>query len=308
MNRDDLEVQGLAKFVEVTDPAEVEVCKQWLRTYAKKKRQQKDRCIWSYNLKHIIENATGEHITNQVCIQAAVELGFDYWLSEAGINANFHMELQLPQHEWKRVKPEGFSRWLFKQDDLRLAQDAKADPTWPRPAKRFIDFWRYLRCDSGGMGDELCRAWESWTGRMAPRPDVIDTDVVYNRECDFISYGEPYPNAPEDSTYLYALVETDEQYDQVHVKYVGQTQTPSKRLREHILRPGSIDRVRWMGGLLQKEKYPQMAIFYSGAALSMANGLEKSAIYAFQSCETRWDDELDGFPPLDDALLNIDIW
>jgi len=144
-------------------------------------------------------------------------------------------------------------------------------------------------------------------GRMAPRPDLIDTDVVYNRECDFISYGEPYPNAPEDSTYLYAPVETDEQNDQVHVKYVGQTQTPSKRLREHILRPGSIDRVRWMGDCCKRISIRRW-LSSMPAALSVANELEKSAIYAFQACETRWDDELDGFPPLDDALLNIDIW
>jgi len=57
---------------------------------------------------------------------------------------------------------------------------------------------------------------------------------------------------------------------------------------------------------LSKDKYPQMAIFRSGVALSMANSLERAAIYAFQECETRWDDQLDGFPPLDDALLNID--
>jgi len=63
MNRNDLEVKGLAKPVEATDLAEVEAYKQWLRTYAKKKRRQKARCIWSYNLKHIIENATGGHIT-----------------------------------------------------------------------------------------------------------------------------------------------------------------------------------------------------------------------------------------------------
>jgi hypothetical protein len=49
-----------------------------------------------------------------------------------------------------------------------------------------------------------------------------------------------------------------------------------------------------------------MAIFHVNAALLMANALEKAAIYAFQECETRWDDNLDGFPPLDDALLNID--
>jgi hypothetical protein len=76
-------------------------------------------------------------------------------------------------------------------------------------------------------------------------------------------------------------------------------------LREHILRPGSFDRVKWIAQLLETDQYPQMAIFDTNVALSMANALEKAAIYAFSECETRWDENLDGFPPLDDALLNI---
>jgi len=107
-------------------------------------------------------------------------------------------------------------------------------------------------------------------------------------------------------TYLYVLVETEKPHNFIRVRYVGQTNSPRKRLREHILRPGSFDRVVWMGQLLQGRQYPQMAIFHVNAALSMANALEKAAIYAFSECETRWDYSLDGFPPLDDALLNVD--
>ena len=67
--------------------------------------------------------------------------------------------------------------------------DAKYDPDWPRTATRFIDFWRYLKCEGDDwVSDALCNAWEKWSGQMAPRPVLIDTDVVYSRECDFISY------------------------------------------------------------------------------------------------------------------------
>ncbi len=138
------------------------------------------------------------------------------------------------------------------------------------------------------------------------RPDLIDTEVVYDRRCDFISLGDPYPDAFQGMTHLYALVETEKPHNYIRVRYVGQAISPRKRLREHILRPGSFDRVKWMGQLLQENLCPKMAIFYSNAALSMANALEKAAIYAFSECETRWEDGLDGFPPLDDALLNID--
>ena len=146
---------------------------------------------------------------------------------------------------------------------------------------------------------------------MAPRPDLIDTDPVYDRECGFISYGQSYPLAPTNCTYLYALTESvvehvkEYSFERTRVRYVGQTTSPTKRLRDHIHRPGSIDRVKWIGGLLNSNQLLQMAVFDT-VAKSMAGTLEKAAIYAFSECETRWDDDLNGFPPLDDALLNVD--
>ena len=161
--------------------------------------------------------------------------------------------------------------------------------------------------------DSLSEAWEQWTGKIAPRPDLIETDCVYDRECDFISYGKPYSRAPRDCTYLYALVETvverirDTPVEHIRVRYVGQTTSPAKRLRDHIHRPGSIDRVKWIGGLLNDNRSLEMAIFDT-VAKSLADALEKAAIYAFSECETRWDNQLGGFPSPDLALLNIDKW
>ncbi|MDQ2974326.1 MAG: hypothetical protein M3R69_02800 [Acidobacteriota bacterium] len=255
----------------------------------------------------MVEDAIGRYVTNGAFIQAAVDVGFEY-SSIIGPNAYFHIELRLPEDEWRRVRPTGFTKWLFQQECLELAQTAIRDPMWPRTARRFIDFWRYLNKHHGRSArdeDLLEEAWKSWSGQMAPRPDLIDTDVVYNRECDFISLGDPYPDAFPGFTYLYALVETEKLNNLVRVRYVGQAISPRKRLREHILRPGSFDRVKWIGQLLESSQYPQMAIFFSNAGLQMANSLEKAAIYAFSECETHWDDNLDGFPPLDDALLNI---
>src|SRR5205823_1076126 len=111
--------------------------------YAKKKRLPIGKCLNSYYLKEVVENALGDYVTNGAFIQAAVELGFKY-SSIRGPNAFFHCELRLPQDEWKRVKPQAFSKWLFQQDELTFAQDARVDPIWPRRAKRFIDFWRHL--------------------------------------------------------------------------------------------------------------------------------------------------------------------
>jgi hypothetical protein len=294
--------------VDLPSSNQVEDCKKWLLKYAKKKRLPQEHCLNSYYLKHVVEDAIGQYVTNGAFIQAAIELGFQY-SSIVGPNAYFHIELRLPEDEWKRIKPEGFSKWLFQQEDLQFAQEAKVDPSWPRKARRFIDFWRYLNKHGGrSTSDEdwLSEAWDRWSGQMAPRPDWIDTDVVYERQCDFISLGDPFPDAFQGMTHLYALIETEKPHNFIRVRYIGQTISPRKRLREHILRPGSFDRVMWMGQLLQGSQYPQMAIFHVNAALSMANALEKAAIYAFSECETRWDDKLDGFQPLDNALLNID--
>lgn len=124
-------------------PSEVQVeeCKQWLRQFARKKNLPAGRCLNSYYLKHVVEDAIGTHVTNGAFIQAAVDLGFKY-SSIIGPNTYFHIELRLPEDEWRRVRPTGFSKWLFQQEHLELAQNATRDPTWPRTARRFIDFWR----------------------------------------------------------------------------------------------------------------------------------------------------------------------
>lgn len=210
------------------------------------------------------------------------------------------------------MKPEGFSKWLFKQDTL-FADDAKADPDWPRTAKRFIDFWWYLdrHWVSDEQKDELCDAWELWANKMAPRPDLVDTDPVYNQECDFIRYGEIHPLAPHGCTFLYALIEKEivlvdtTEIERMRVRYVGQTTSPTKRLRDHTHRPGSIEKVKWIGGLLNHNVTLEMAVFDT-VDCSMADILEKAAIYAFSERETRWDDQLGGFTSPDRALLNID--
>ncbi|MEK6282151.1 MAG: hypothetical protein AABN95_17480 [Acidobacteriota bacterium] len=286
--------------------AQINKCKQWLKQFARKKSLPTDRCLNSYYLKHVVEDAVGEYVTNGAFIQAAVDLGFKY-SSIVGPNAFFHIELRLPEDEWRRIKPTGFSKWLFQQEHFLLAQDAKADPTWPRTARRFIDFWRYLNRHGGrSTSDEewLSEAWESWSGQMAPQPDLIDTDLVYDQKCDLISLGDQYPLAPPGFVYLYALIVTEKPYDLLRVRYVGQTVSPSKRLREHILRPGSIERVKWVGDLLRNNEYPRMAIFET-VLEDTAVQMEMAAIYAFSERETLWDDTLDGFPPLDNALLNI---
>ncbi len=294
------------------EPEKIQVCRKWLADNAEKKKVANEDCVNSYGLKHRIESDLGEYITNGACIQAALDLGFRYWRREDSPNANFFMALKVAKED-KPLKPTGFSKWLFQEEDYGYLPDAEFDPEFPRTATRFIDFWRYLEKFGDNMLEELCRAWQKYSGEEPPRPDLIDTQPVYDKECDFLSFGEAYPKAPKGTKYLYALVEIEEKefesggekytIELVRVKYIGQTDNPSLRLTDHVLRPGNIDKLKWIGGLVGLEKWPQMAIFDT-VMESDANRLERAAIYAFSSNETPWDDEIDGFPPLDAALLN----
>ena len=286
---------------DVPEPEKIQICRKWLIENTEKKNVANDDCINSYGLKHRIERSVGEYITNGACIHAAIDLGFRYWRHEDSSNANFFMAFKVAQED-KPIKPTGFSKWLFQEEDYGYLPNAELDPEFPRTATRFIDFWRYLEKFGDDILEELCRAWKKYSGEEPPRPDLIDTRPVYDKECDFISFEEPYPKAPKGTKYLYALVEIEEE-ELVKVKYIGQTDNPSVRMADHVLRPGNIDKLKWIGGLVSMEKRPQMAIFRT-VMESDANRLERVAIYAFSSYETRWDNEIDGFPSLDAALLN----
>ncbi|MCB9420289.1 MAG: hypothetical protein H6667_10805 [Ardenticatenaceae bacterium] len=285
--------------------AEVEICKSWLQKFAVKKNVKKDECIFSYGLKHVIENSTNQYVSNGACILAAKELGYKFWAEENSVNAYFHMQLRLPEDEWKRIRPRAFSEWLFGKTQFALATDAQKDPNWPRDKVRFIDFWQYLNGKGDWVLEEFYTLWEMWSGNPAPRPELINTEIIYNQECDVISYGDEYPKAEPGKIYLYALFEENESesFNRVRVRYVGQTNDPSRRLIDHTLRPGTIDRVKWVGSLLLNGKAPKMAIF-STVSSSEANNWEMAAIIAFSESENYWDDEANHFPPLEKALLN----
>ena len=314
---------GFGRLSDADEPPESEkvaLCKIWLAENAERRQVPKNECINSYTLKHRIEEELGEYISNGACIQAAIELGYKYWrgyadwYGEDWINARLYMTVK-PRPEEERAKATGFSKWLFNRGELYFRGDATLDPNWPRTASRFIDFWRYLKFSEKAQ-EELCIAWKHYSSEDPPRPDLIDQyaiEAVYARECDFITFGEKYPKAPVGTKYLYALCEADqdprfsEEVDEsefVRVKYIGQTDDPSNRLVSHILSPGNLEKVKWVGGLLHAGKKPEMAIFLTVAAENV-NRYERAAIYAFQEWETRLDPESMQFPPIDNALLNL---
>ena len=141
----------------------------------------------------------------------------------------------IPEEKWKYVRPTGFSKWLFKEKHeapviRHLARGAYFDETWPRKAKKPIDFWDYLKSlnASEGVINTLGKAWEAYSGEKAPYPkdEVVEScEAFYDTSNgQIINYGDEYPKAPDGTTYIYVLFE--EVNDSRKVKYVGETGDP----------------------------------------------------------------------------------
>ena len=275
-------------------PNEIELCAEWLTEYSK--TYSKIRNESSYSLKHRVEDWADTYVSNGAFIQAAHNLGYSIKGID-GLNAYFGIKLLIPEEKWKYVRPICFSKWLFKKKDedsviSHLAGDAYSDDTWPRKAKKPIDFWDYLKSLNASEGaiNALDKAWEAYSGEKAPYPkdEVVESCEAFydtsNRQ--IIDYRDEYPKAPDGTTYIYVLFE--EVNDSRKVKYVGQTGDPSARLKAHITCPGTVDKVKWVGGLLNNDRYPKMAIIKS-VSVSEARILERTYMYAFEDFERKMD-------------------
>ena len=274
---------------------EIETCEEWLTEYSK--TYSKIRNETSYSLKEKVEGWADTYVSNGAFIQAAHNLGYTIKVIDDGPNAYFGIKLLIPEEKWKYVRPIGFSKWLFKKKDeasviSHLAGDAIFDYTWPRKAEKFIDFLDYLKSlnVSEGPINTLCTAWESYSGEKAPYPndEVIEScEVFYDTSNgQIIDYGDEYPKAPDGTTYIYVLFE--EVNDSRKVKYVGKTDDPSTRLKAHTTCPGTIDKVKWVGGLLNNGRYPKMGIIKS-VPICEARILERTYMYAFEDFEKKID-------------------
>ena len=274
-------------------PNEIETCEEWLTEYSK--TYSKTRNESSYSLKHRVKDWADTYVSNGAFIQAAHNLGYPIKGID-GLNAYFGIKLLVPEEKWKYVRPIGFSKWLFKKKDetsviSHLAGDAFFDDTWPRKAEKFIDFLDYLKSlNAYDAINVLDTAWEAYSGEKAPYPndEVVEScEAFYDTSNgQIIDYGDEYPKAPDGTTYIYVLFE--EVNESRKVKYVGQTVNPSTRLKKHITCPGTIDKVKWIGGLLNNDCYPKMGIIKS-VPISEAQILERTYMYAFEDFEGKID-------------------
>ena len=276
-------------------PNEIETCEEWLTEYSKTYSKIGNES--SYSLKHRVEDWADTYVSNGAFIQAAHNLDYTIKAINDGPNAYFGIKLLTPEEKWKYVRPIGFSKWLFKKKDEasvigHLARHTFFDDTWPRKAEKFIDFLDYLKSLNASERaiNALDIAWEAYSGEKAPYPndEVIEScEMFYDTSNgQIIKYSDEYPKAPDGTTYIYVLFE--EVNDRRKVKYVGQTVNPSTRIKAHITRPGTIDKVKWIGGLLNNNRYPKMAII-KFVPISEARILERTYMYAFEDFERKID-------------------
>ncbi len=198
------------------------------------------------------------------------------------------------------ISPNGY---FVKYDENshigNLARDAYDDPSWSRTSKRFYDFWIYLKKlnVSKTVIESLLSAWKEYSGQEPPFPDdniIFKCESFYNSECDVVRYNETYSNAPDNYTYIYVLFEDKPTRK---VKYVGQTTTPAQRLKQHVLNPGNLEKLAWIGKLINEGKFPCMGIV-DIVSRAYANRIEQTFVYAFA------DFERDDGQDINDVLLN----
>lgn len=290
------------------DPQQVNLCEQWLKKYARPARVRKDDTIHSYWLKHIIERNVGQYVTNGATIQAAANLGYDYLPQGMGPNVFLYMRLILPEDGWRRVRSQGFTQWLFKSGKgYALRDDAINDPDWPRQGKDFGDFYTYLEPYGDSVLDEFLYFWERYTGERAykreefPIDEVLFAEAVTSDGVYVINYDPELgsfpavPRAEKGHTYLYALCDEITPHDVAQVRYIGQTIDPCKRLEQHIMQPGNLDKLDWIVGLRAENQFPVMVVFDTVPS-NEANNKERYAIFYFSWAATRpgenWRDTL----------------
>lgn len=275
--------------------SEIALCEEWLSRFTEPQAKFNNKHT-SYGLKHQVEKWADTYISNGAFIFAAYSLKYPVKALEDGPNAIFGIKLLTPEEKWKHIRPTGFSKWLFgkkKENSVigDLAKDVVKDKKWPRNAKYFIEYWEYLKSLSvhDAVIERLNLAWERYSGQKAPVPNdslIEKCESFYEDEVDILNYQDAYENAPEGHTFIYVLFEEVGEYNTRKVRYVGQTVCPSQRIQYHIITPGNIEKVTWVGRLLNEGKKPQMAII-DRVPLNESIHMERSYINSFIHLERR---------------------
>lgn len=261
----------------------VEFCKRWLERHARKSGTRQVRAYW---LKHRIEkDHPFGYVSDDETVAAASELGFK--IRRDGNQTYLYASVMLPEDAWKRVRPTGFTRWLKKSDSW-LAEDAMNDDMWPRRATSFGDFYEYLwsRLMVGQhVLDEFVHLWAQYTNARSYSMDSFPIEYVLDEidngpgEFPLLSFGDEFPDAEEGFSYLYAMGDTMGPYNS-RIKYVGQTVSPSSRLTQHIMQPGSIEKLDWIAELRAGNRFPVMVVF-DKVPLEEINNKERYAVAYF---------------------------
>mgnify|MGYP003592045849 CR=1 FL=1 len=81
----------------------------------------------------------------------------------------------------------------------------------------------------------------------------------FDEEVEGIVIEDKYQDAPNGFTYIYCLYEEINKYDKL-IRYIGQTVSPQNRIKQHTIFPGNIEKVAWVGSLLNSGSYPKLVV------------------------------------------------
>jgi len=184
----------------------------------------------------------------------------------------------------KSRKATGFSKWLFsyKADTwIRdLADDARKDEKWPVRSGLAIDFAEVygLRFQSAAFS-ALVEAWGEYTNNGTSMFTVLENAKTFADD-HYIGLDERIDiSIPDDKRYVYALTENRQDYRLV--RYVGITDNPISRYKQHVNAPTGIERIKWQGMLYARGEYPEMIIL-DIVDRELAREYEDAYLWAFE--------------------------
>ena len=177
--------------------------------------------------------------------------------------------------------PIGFSRWLFRKNGENtpigdLVGDAIIDTTWPIRARKFSEFYKYLKSVNACSEalNALIEAWSLYRGMDYAR---IFKNVLYeeSNDLDVLHVASIHPRAEQGKTYIYLLLDNWEPF------YVGQSVIPATRLRQHIFNPGGAIKEK-VNTMLEWGRAPLMQIM-DCVPIDKGTAYEKSYIEVLEA-------------------------
>lgn len=144
----------------------------------------------------------------------------------------------------KRRAEQGFTRWILTLVEENspvgeLAKRVRDDEDWMSFNRSFGCFVDYMKKRKATKEElrTLAQAWERYCGQQTPYLDIDYFDNIaqetYELNRTVVSIADnSSPKTKTSQVYIYALVYYEDGGNRV--RYIGQTENPLRRLRQHV--------------------------------------------------------------------------